>query len=111
MVNKRLASPNHNYFSTDTDIGSKYTDISVRNSEHTILQGWKHCTLHIRNRLWPHDVTSFQSGISNTLCVLVDNLFYLCVPRVGIRSVPKHCFAYYCKSAWHQKLSWCQNSG
>ena len=34
-----LYSPNHNNgFSTDTDIGSKNTDISVRNTEHNFTK-------------------------------------------------------------------------
>ena len=35
----KRASPNHNIvFSTDTDIGSKYTDRSVRNTEHNFTR-------------------------------------------------------------------------
>ena len=35
----KRASPNHdNGFSTDTDIGSKYTDIYVRNTEHNFTR-------------------------------------------------------------------------
>ena len=36
---QKTISPNHNNgFSTDTDIGSKYTDISVRNTEHNFTR-------------------------------------------------------------------------
>ena len=67
MVNKRLASPNHHNFFPRILILVQNILIYLLEIVNTILQGWRHCTLHIRNRLWPHDVTSFQSGIRNTL--------------------------------------------